>query len=167
MRSAAITLSLAVASVFSVLWVVQHGNYKLLYCDSWLIENRQRVAQAELFTRVFPQSNTPEQHKEADIYLIIAASDGKLRFRVKSIHNVGRYHRLYVTTSEYAVHLGLLVLATALPSLFLTGVPWVRRFVRHRSGRCVRCGYNLHGLTEPRCPECGTRFGAALPEWDD
>ena len=27
-----------------------------------------------------------------------------------------------------------------------------------RLGFCVRCGYNLHGLTEPRCPECGTPF---------
>lgn len=25
---------------------------------------------------------------------------------------------------------------------------------------CVRCGYNLHGLAEPRCPECGTPFEA-------
>ncbi len=36
---------------------------------------------------------------------------------------------------------------------------------RHRFGRqypdCVECGYNLTGLTEPRCPECGTAF--ALP----
>jgi hypothetical protein len=28
--------------------------------------------------------------------------------------------------------------------------------------RCPRCEYNLTGLTEPRCPECGTAFG-----WDD
>lgn len=25
-------------------------------------------------------------------------------------------------------------------------------------GHCQRCGYNLQGLTEPRCPECGTGF---------
>jgi protein-S-isoprenylcysteine O-methyltransferase Ste14 len=24
--------------------------------------------------------------------------------------------------------------------------------------RCQKCGYSLHGMTEPRCPECGTRF---------
>ncbi len=28
-------------------------------------------------------------------------------------------------------------------------------------GRCVRCGYDLRGLLEPICPECGGRFGAA------
>ncbi len=26
---------------------------------------------------------------------------------------------------------------------------------------CVSCGYNLRGLTEKRCPECGTEFGNA------
>jgi len=26
---------------------------------------------------------------------------------------------------------------------------------------CVRCGYQLRALTEPRCPECGTPFDAA------
>jgi ribosomal protein L37E len=25
-------------------------------------------------------------------------------------------------------------------------------------GHCIQCGYNLFGLTEPRCPECGTPF---------
>lgn len=27
---------------------------------------------------------------------------------------------------------------------------------------CVRCGYLLYGLSEPRCPECGTPFDPAL-----
>lgn len=26
-------------------------------------------------------------------------------------------------------------------------------------GPCASCGYNLRGLTESRCPECGTPFG--------
>ncbi len=31
-------------------------------------------------------------------------------------------------------------------------------------GHCAQCGYNLRGLTEPRCPECGTRF--VMPKLD-
>jgi hypothetical protein len=33
----------------------------------------------------------------------------------------------------------------------------------HVPGHCVNCGYNLRGLPEPRCPECGQPFepGAA------
>ncbi len=36
---------------------------------------------------------------------------------------------------------------------------------------CLHCGYSLRGLTENRCPECGTTFdsqemaGSYLPEW--
>lgn len=29
---------------------------------------------------------------------------------------------------------------------------------RRKRGLCLRCGYNLTGLLEPRCPECGTEF---------
>ena len=36
---------------------------------------------------------------------------------------------------------------------------------RLRAGLCPRCEYNLTGLPEPRCPECGTEFDPhALPE---
>lgn len=31
---------------------------------------------------------------------------------------------------------------------------------RHPPGHCAKCGYNLLGLIEPRCPECATPFGA-------
>ncbi len=30
------------------------------------------------------------------------------------------------------------------------------------SNTCITCGYNLRGLTEPRCPECGTPFEPKL-----
>ena len=34
----------------------------------------------------------------------------------------------------------------------------LRRWRRRRKGLCLRCGYGLTGLPEPRCPECGTEF---------
>ena len=36
----------------------------------------------------------------------------------------------------------------------------LRRYRRRKRALCVRCGYNLTGLTEPRCPECGTEDDA-------
>ncbi len=38
--------------------------------------------------------------------------------------------------------------------------PIVRR-MRRRRGRCAACGYDLHGLLQPRCPECGEGFEVA------
>lgn len=36
-----------------------------------------------------------------------------------------------------------------------------RRLRRKKRNECLECGYNLTGLVEPRCPECGTRI---IPE---
>lgn len=33
-----------------------------------------------------------------------------------------------------------------------------RRARRRFANRCLHCGYNLTGLIEPRCPECGTKM---------
>ncbi len=32
---------------------------------------------------------------------------------------------------------------------------------RRRAGSCLACGYNLRGLQDPRCPECGVAFDPA------
>ena len=46
----------------------------------------------------------------------------------------------------------------------LAPTSWIalRRAPRiHTPGLCKECGYILHGLIEPRCPECGTAFDPA------
>lgn len=52
--------------------------------------------------------------------------------------------------------LWILAAALGLPGLYL----WhsARSRPEHR-GLCETCGYNLHGLSTNRCPECGTSFG--------
>jgi len=35
----------------------------------------------------------------------------------------------------------------------------IRQRRRRRRNQCLKCGYNLTGLSEPRCPECGTPTG--------
>ena len=49
------------------------------------------------------------------------------------------------------------VLFGAYPALAFIRGP-VRRWRRRKRGLCIHCGYNLTGLTEPRCPECGRRI---------
>lgn len=57
-----------------------------------------------------------------------------------------------------------LILPMWFTSLVLVAYPIValvreiRRRRRRRHGFCLKCGYNLTGLPEPRCPECGTPF---------
>ena len=56
---------------------------------------------------------------------------------------------MYSDRVEFPIWLpGLIV---AIPTLLVWRI--VPKFPR---GHCRRCGYNLTGLTEPRCPECGT-----------
>lgn len=45
----------------------------------------------------------------------------------------------------------------AWPTVAFVRGPW-RRAKRRAMGLCSRCGYNLTGLTESRCPECGLEF---------
>ena len=49
-----------------------------------------------------------------------------------------------------------LLMSGILPAYAL--LPIHRRRKRKKLGLCLTCGYNLKGLTEPRCPECNTPF---------
>ena len=73
------------------------------------------------------------------------------------------------------LYLGFLHNAAAIvvAILFLASLAWVpktRSYLRARIGEhrlargvCPRCSYNLHGLREPTCPECGTPLSRPAP----
>ena len=61
------------------------------------------------------------------------------------------FHRLWSPLGWYSC---LGVIGGVLTALVLTR-PWVRS---DSNTRCRRCDYILHGITEPRCPECGERI---------
>ena len=52
----------------------------------------------------------------------------------------------------------------AINTIFYAGLLWLpfaprvlRRYVRRRCGRCLKCGYDLRGDLKEGCPECGWR----------
>ncbi len=53
----------------------------------------------------------------------------------------------------FVLPLWIPALVIAVPTVFF----W-RRSRRLAAGYCRKCRYNLTGLPEPRCPECGTEF---------
>ena len=66
--------------------------------------------------------------------------------------------------SKWQILLRLEVAAFALGFAFCLAamaIHW-RRLSRRDRGLCRRCGYNLTGLTQPRCPECGEPFNMEL-----
>jgi len=74
-------------------------------------------------------------------------------------------HLTYYTRSDgvrsgfATIPLWLVVPAlAAYPVAFLAIARPLRRRRRRKRGLCVNCGYNLKGLPEPRCPECGREF---------
>jgi tRNA(Ile2) C34 agmatinyltransferase TiaS len=62
-----------------------------------------------------------------------------------------------------ATHAEAMIRARLGPMTTLRRLATLRlRFFDPADPRCTRCNYSLIGLTEPRCPECGQRFGAAV-----
>lgn len=58
---------------------------------------------------------------------------------------------------KIVMHLVLIGMATGLMVIYLVASKR-ERDDRLKPGHCRNCGYNLFGLRDPRCPECGTVF---------
>ncbi len=85
---------------------------------------------------------------------------------VRSVELPGfKYVARHVAMGYYDVRASLSLVPVALmlaayPTLTLVRGPLLR-WRRRRKGLCLKCGYNLTGLPEPRCPECGMVFANA------
>lgn len=54
--------------------------------------------------------------------------------------------------------IALLGITFVLAQFLVMRAPGLLAERRRRRGQCEKCGYDLHGLPEPRCPECGSPF---------
>ena len=58
----------------------------------------------------------------------------------------------------------------AINTIFYGAILWllafgpfaVRRFIRHKRGRCIKCAYDLRGAEHEVCPECGRGVATAM-----
>jgi hypothetical protein len=150
--TAVAALSLAAAVAVGVLWVKSYrfppnraGGDSLTFTHAdplwWVLSARGRVTlcrqQGRDWGREFPGFNTA------------GFRYGGLRGPNGSLYNVAVPHWLPV---------GLLMIP---PMTWL--VTERRRRRRPRRGRCAKCGYDLRA-TPGRCPECGTRTVAGMPQ---
>ena len=74
------------------------------------------------------------------------------------------YYPGFRSTWPKALPLRILWQGFALNTLFYAALLWIpfaliqlRRYIRHRRGHCIRCGYDLRGELSSGCPECGWR----------
>lgn len=73
--------------------------------------------------------------------------------------------RLMPYLQNYAAFVGVMGIACAVMSMSGGYVrARVLRAIELKKGKCRSCGYDLRGLSESRCPECGTPFDPAIAE---
>lgn len=95
-------------------------------------------------------------------YLLVATEDGSFVFSVFRVSRrkvTSHVHQVeYEVKATYCVNLlwpGIALLC--LSAICIISGP-VCRWNRLRNGRCWKCGYDLRGTNDNRCPECGTEF---------
>ncbi len=94
------------------------------------------------------------------------------RLRVNRVWHVPNVlGKLFPSTDELVLPSKVLWPGFAINTIFYAAILWllafgpfaVRRFVRDKRGRCIKCGYDLRGTSGGGsaggdvCPECGTR----------
>ncbi len=164
-RRVALFVCLVVWGLSAWAWFAQRDGPKVLYMDAW--QDPFRLARAEDF---FPKDFRAEVDEPADVDWFVMSAQGKLSItRLKrarrtnaviSEPHLDRLNYVRVFGGRWDVPLKPVAIASGALAAILFLSPRVRSWWRVRHNRCVRCGYCLAGLSDPRCPECGTHFSA-------
>lgn len=68
----------------------------------------------------------------------------------------GYYPHFYPRAGRVVTLCARATVVLGVPAILLSAIAFPRRMPS--PGKCSRCDYELRGLTEGRCPECGQRF---------
>ncbi len=100
------------------------------------------------FHEIRPSGTTGTTKVAVERWTGLALSSGaKLIHPPKALPLVPIWSGFAINTVLYAAILWLLTL----------GPFTLRRFIRHKRGLCIKCGYDLRGDFSAGCPECGWR----------
>ena len=94
--------------------------------------------------------------------IVVASLPEGLAYAMRVPHPVYNHMARPVYIPRLRVFALAVVLFATYPALAFIRGP-VRRWRRRKRGLCIHCGYNLTGLTEARCPECGQAMSAGNP----
>lgn len=92
-------------------------------------------------------------------FLLIDVADDQLRLERNNVGTFSVHRSGFWLTLLFPVAFVFILIA----SLFVFILSALRRVARCRKGFCYECSYDLTGLTEQRCPECGMPFKKTLP----
>lgn len=113
-------------------------------------------------TRDYPEEPIPSAPRTG-LYTFVAATKGRLMFGTADVTRLvtptGWHHTQRTSAETFNLNT---ITALAGIAIGVCAVLWRLARRRYPDGHCEHCGYNLHGLIDPRCPECGRVY--AVPE---
>lgn len=126
-------------------------------CGAWAVcyvTARTSVRQALETMRLMSSGPTEMTVSEGGIRFVGRYSRSELAWqKFTRVAQFSDFWLLYIANSS-AVFVPIEALTTPVRQLLLDNV----RPLREARDRCLRCGYDLFGLIEKRCPECGYSF---------
>ena len=90
--------------------------------------------------------------------MVVVLGGALIAAAVLAMAGPSRWMGIVLVVSYVVVLLPWLPALLLIPFLIVVATSRARRGTPIPPGVCVRCGYDLRGLPEPRCPECGTPF---------
>ncbi len=123
-----------------------------LLVDRQIIIPRRRVDMGGLTVRI--ETISPQTRPSVRGGFSLMPVRGDTPEEREEIRHLRNHNLVRVEVVRLPVWLPSILFAAYPAFAFIRGP--LRRYRRRKKGLCIKCGYNLMGLPEPRCPECGT-----------